>query len=213
MWIRKVGTLQVVMGLLLTACVLRYPLGMTEREWLALSPEKQMEAKHAQAKLDAQAAERRARQLALAAEQRAKAVRQRQADIDALYARGRYRDFIQCVVKEPMVDFRPGWKKMHSIGFTLARREEREVYLESKKGGRQASIWVYYSDDGIKVTLCRDVPGKFRRNQCDSLVATYLEYERGASKRINMPDRLQGTLECIYAPGEGMPTMYRRRRH
>ena len=201
-----------LLGLLLAACVMRYPLGMTEAEWLALPPEKQMKARHTQAKLDAQAAERRSRRQALAAEQRAKATRQRQADINALYARGRYRDFIQCIVKRPLIDFRPGWKEMRSIGFVLARREDREIFLETKNGLRRASIWAFYSDDGIKVTLCRKDPRNYNRNQCDSLVATHLEYERGVRKSINMPDRMQGTLECTFAPGRGMHAPRRRPR-
>jgi len=199
----------VMSGIFLTACAKRYPLDMTEAEWQALPPEKKMEAQKAQAKLDAEAAERRAREKTILAERKAKAERQRLADIKSLYSRGMYRDFVQCVVQNPLVDLRPGWTKMQPTGFILARQEEREVSFQPMKGNRRASIWALYSGDGLKVTLCRYNPSHpfySFRNQCDSIVATHSDYERGVSKSISMPDRLQGTLECSYAPGKGMPS-------
>ncbi len=75
----------VVCALLLTACT-SYPLGMSEEQWLALTPEQQYDAQLKQAELDRQ---REARRLA---EQQAReqALKEQQAQLELARENAKY---------------------------------------------------------------------------------------------------------------------------
>ncbi|ELL1563293.1 TPA: hypothetical protein PX804_001238 [Vibrio cholerae] len=90
----------VVYALLLSACA-SYPLGMSEAQWLALTPEQQYDAQLKQAELDRQ---REARRLA---EQQAReqALKEQQAQLELVRENAKYGERVQCVLQNSELYF------------------------------------------------------------------------------------------------------------
>lgn len=205
--VRRPALLAALAVLLPLAACTSYPLGMSEAEWLALSPAQQLEARQTQAELDAQDARRRAAERA-EAERRAQAEEQeRQRTWTALRHNARYGDIVQCVVSGT-ADFRPGWRPIDRAGVSLVRGEVGQITLSEHAGRRSKPLWAAFSQDGMTVTLCRYDPlerGYHQGKDCTRAVGTALDYQTGLTQPIDLPEILRGSLHCTYQPAPGMP--------
>ncbi|MGL6355733.1 hypothetical protein ACSZMT_18810 [Aeromonas veronii] len=108
-------------ALLLTACA-SYPLGMSEAQWLALSPEQQYDAQLKQAELDRQ---REARRLA---EQQAReqALKEQQAQLELARENAKYGERVQCVLQNSELYFNKNGERAspwRSISWRSNRRK------------------------------------------------------------------------------------------
>lgn len=110
----------VVCALLLTACI-SYPLGMSEAQWLALTPEQQYDAQLKQAELDRQ---REARRLA---EQQAReqALKEQQAQLELARENAKYGERVQCVLQNSELYFNKKWRASpwRSISWQINQRK------------------------------------------------------------------------------------------
>jgi len=191
--------------LLLAGCVV-YPLGMTEEEWVLLTPAQKLEARSTQAELDEQESKRRAEKKAREDALKLERERANRAYVRRLYRDGRYGDFIQCIIKNPLVDFHPGWRKAEPIAFTLAKREDKTIKIQGAKRSQETSIWVRFSNDGMRLKLCQYDQKEKPYGQCDKVVASHRDFRRGITHNIKLSDLIKGTLHCSLSPGRGMPT-------
>ena len=55
-----------------------------------------------------------------------------------------------------MFDFKPGWRQLAPVSFSVARGEQGHVMFRQLNGGKEKQVWVEYSDDGNALTICHD---------------------------------------------------------
>lgn len=183
--------------LLLTGCLNSYPLGMSEEEWVRLSPDQQFQARSQQARIDEQ---KRMEREARAEAERLRQTMEEQAyqdRIDHSYRDARYGDVIQCVLEQSVIDFKPGWRDGEPVGFTLVRGEGKLIDIYSARDQKTTSLWVGLDDNGMTLRLCRKEPtGHSRSNtSCVDIVATTHQYRRGLHHSFDHND-MRGSLYC-----------------
>jgi hypothetical protein len=196
---RSLIALGLVLGL--AACA-RYPLGMSEAEWLSLSPQQQLEARAKQAEID------RAREAELAAE-RARREAAKEAErqrIAAVYRSARYGDIVECVLDGGIIDFHPGWKAYQPAAFTLVAGETREVKVTTGVPYETQEVWASLSETGTAISLCYSEPAPGSSNDCAVVSALSRELDRGIESAVNSKELFNGArLRCAYRPigGQG----------
>ncbi|WP_417830925.1 hypothetical protein [Terasakiella sp.] len=183
--------------LLLTGCLNSYPLGMSEEEWMRLSPDQQFQARSQQAEIDEQ---KRMEREARAEAERLRQTMEEQAyqdRIDHNYRHARYGDVIQCVLEQSVIDFKPGWRDGEPVGFTLVRGEGKLIDIHSARDQKTTSLWVGLDDNGMTLRLCRKEPtGHMGNNKsCTDIVGTTRQYHRGLRQAFNHND-MRGSLYC-----------------
>lgn len=179
----------------LTGCMTTYPLGFSENEWLALNPQQQLEARQEQARLDAdKRREEQARK-----DREAEAVRQYKADIQKRYQNARYGDVVQCLLKNAVVDFKPGWRNAQPAAFTLVKGEQKKVVLQSQPRGKKSQFWASLDEQGITLSLCRD-QSSASDETCSTLVATTQQFNQGYTTKMQVSDYLRTNIYCSLAP-------------
>jgi len=179
----------------LSGCMTTYPLGFSENEWLALTPQQQLDARQEQARLDAdKRREEQARK-----EREAEAKRHYQANIQKRYQTARYGDVVQCLLKDTVVDFKPGWRDAEPVAFNLVKGEQKEIQLHSRPRGKKTDLWVHLDDQGLNLSLCRDQSNN-RRDTCSTIVATTQQFSRGYTTQIQVSDYLRTNIYCSLAP-------------
>ncbi|EKF9985861.1 hypothetical protein O1D80_003343 [Vibrio cholerae] len=117
----------VVYALLLSACA-SYPLGMSEAQWLALTPEQQYDAQLKQAELDRQ---REARRLA---EQQAReqALKEQQAQLELARENAKYGERVQCVLQNSELYF----SASEPLALDLLANQPAQAVKQSTADGR-----------------------------------------------------------------------------
>ncbi|MEQ9814159.1 MAG: hypothetical protein RLO50_15375 [Azospirillaceae bacterium] len=182
--------------LALAAACARYPLGMSEEEWLRLTPQQQHEARLADAEL------RRAQAAQRAREAEAAALAERNRLID-LYQRAGYGDILWCEIAPA-----PGSDRQYfdPDGVTLVSGESRRVGVSgSRFAFSDTGVWVTLDRFGA-VELCEedafdDEPGF----PCDRLSMGLSAFRDDRSMVIDSVDPLRGgRLTCRpYRGGPG----------
>ena len=123
--------------LILSACISFHPLGMSDSEWNALTPEQKMEAREKQAQINAQ-------------KKQAKADREaaKQAAAAKRYETARYGDIITVVIKGGTMDIHGNRRDYEPLAFDLVRGESKTVNILRK--GK------HYNKDTAVMTLSED---------------------------------------------------------
>ncbi len=180
--------------LLLTACLQTYPLGMSEAQWKALSPQEQMQARVKQAELDRIEAARRAE------EQRREEKRKEaeKARIASLYASARYGDIIECAVEGGIADFHPGWKKYQRAVVSLVRGEIKEVSLRSESGSDTQEFWAALNHEGNTVKICDSEPSR-GSSDCATVAGLTSDFSRGIRQTVSLKEIFNSAeVLCAY---------------
>ena len=163
----------------------RYPLGMTEQEWHALTPAQQLDARERQQQLDMEArAQREA-----AEQERALIALEEQRLLEQRRASAGYGERVQCVVDDAQGYIASKWRSVEPAGADLIVGEQVQLFL-SRKGSNQRGTRALISFDGQTVELC-DTRGR----DCARLVSTTRGFDRGASTRVELSS-LRARLHC-----------------
>ncbi|MDR5898169.1 hypothetical protein QC823_04070 [Halomonas vilamensis] len=174
----------------LVACSSRYPLDMTEEEWLSLSAEQRVNVRAQQAALDIkQAEERRAAAEARQAAAEAEALEYRSALQSASYGQR-----VQCTLNGEAY-LRGEWKVIEPIAIdtVVGRTLEVDVFSQHSRHSAQ----VYASFDGQRVQVCdRDTSSRRAYTRCVVLAATQRQFHSGVSSSVMASDFLRGTMRC-----------------
>ena len=175
-----------LLAMLLIGCA-QYPLGMSEDEFLALTPDQQLAARQQQAELDALAARERI------ARQEAEARR-----IEALYAQAGPTDVVQCVLEDGEIAFWGNFKGYQPTGFTLVRTEQRAVPVHSGYGSRE--LYAGLSADGQTLSICDDDWSFPHGHRCGQAAFLNRDLVTGIRQPFAVTDTVDGaTLRCAYA--------------
>ncbi len=193
-----------VLCLVVTGCA-RYPLDMTEAEWNAMSADQRYAARLKQAELDAAAQQRKAEKEAHEQALQLAAKKRQQTLIAQRRSNPSYGDIVQCVIKSPMVDFHPGWRKAESVAFSLVRSETSRVSLRAEDSRRTSEFWAYFDENGSTLRLCERNPGRSNFRDCDVVPVLGRDLMTGVDHQIDLPNLMQGVLRCAYGPGTGGP--------
>ncbi|RFA30809.1 hypothetical protein CAI21_04710 [Alkalilimnicola ehrlichii] len=185
--------------LVVAACTTRYPLGMSESEWLSLSPEQQIDAREREERLNLEAAQQRAEQ----ARQRAEAERREQEALEQRRREAGFGERIQCVLDGAQVRAGSRWEEAHPLGLDLIVGETADFRIlergsATRGGSGQASF------DGQLVELC-DRAGR----HCEVIAGTSRDFQRGVRRQLEIDGLLRGELRCELA--EPLPQTGRRR--
>ncbi len=174
---------------LVAGCATRYPMGMDEDEWLALSAEQRMDAREREERLNLEAAQLRAEQQRLRAEQE-------QREQEALIERRRsaqYGERVQCVLDGAELRTGGNWREARPLALDLIVDESLEFELV-RKDATHRSVNGKASFDGQLIELC-DRAGR----NCEVIAGTSRDFERGLRRSIEVDNTLRGELRCDLA--------------
>ncbi len=172
--------------LLLVGCTPRYPLNMTEAEWHALAPEQQLDARERQRQLDLQAAEQRAE----AARERAAEERRQAAALEQRRRNAAFGERVQCVLDNAELMRNDKWRAANPVALDMVTGETASFRL-LRQGSSSGSVRAEASFDGQTVRVCRS-----GMRDCDVMVGTSRDYQRGMTKRISVRKQFRGDLRC-----------------
>lgn len=155
------GIYVAALALLLAGCA-SYPLGMTEAEWTALTPQQQAEYRAQQAAIDAREAAQ-ATQLRIARENAAaEALRIEGERVSAVYASARRGDIVTVRVTGGMVAFSGKRFAYEPVAFDIARGETKSVaFSRLGQPGTTTSIIMSLSEDGNTFLFDAPAPKRF----------------------------------------------------
>lgn len=189
--------------LILAACGPSFPLGMTEAEWQALSPEQQLQARQQQASIDAERQRQREVERAARAAEAAAAERAERERVERIIAQRVPGSVIDCAIEGGEVRFRflKAWIEPEPVAFTIVRSERRAVDLASPaKQGRANEIrplWVVFDDGARQLALCPFLHAEPTDPTCRRIALLGSEIEGGFARRLDMPDVIRNaTLRC-----------------
>jgi hypothetical protein len=192
--------------LAITACAARYPLGIPEEQWKAMSTEQRLQAQEKQAAIDRE----RARQHAAEARAREAEARAREAELatkraalDQSRRDARYGERVQCVLNDAYVAVSGKWLDIEPIGLDLVRgqavpfdiieRRERNPY-------RDTSNVAFF--DGQTVSICPGSDTAGPNAACLRVVRNTADYQRGMVQHVESARFLKGRLRCDLPPGQ-----------
>lgn len=194
------------MVFVLAACS-TYPLGMSEKEWVLLTPEQQMAARMKQADLNRANAVRRTAQADARRQRYAAQEAAERRRIEELYRSARYGDVLECVVEGGTAGFRRGWRNYTPASFTLARGEVKSVSLSA--GDRRGKFWAKYSADGQSMKLCYGKPKSNGGRYCASVNGQSQDFSVGVTRRVSVRKIFRdANVVCAYRPEHDMPQAY-----
>ncbi|MEM7441869.1 MAG: hypothetical protein AAF414_00930 [Pseudomonadota bacterium] len=194
---RLIGIFASLFALLLLAACIRYPLDMTEEEWLRLTPAQQQEARIADAEL------RRAQAEQAAAEAAARALEERNRLIEA-YRNARPGDIVYCEIDPPENSY--GRILIQPASVTLVDRESRRLQVLTESPRRTETVWLSRKSGG-NVELCEsNFSGTGPVGACDSIWSIDMAFGRPGSTGISWVSALRGgTLTCETIDSFGSP--------
>lgn len=176
----------ILSAIVISGCSTRYPLNMSEEEWLQLSPAQQLDARERQAQLDLAERARRAEQAEITA-QREAAERERYLE---LLQDARQGDVVQCVLQDAEGYFSGSWRAAEAMGFSLLREYPEQIRIaEADRATRTVEATATFS--GANVKICR-----VNRNECVNLAATQNQLIRGVTQHIDLSRTVRGELYC-----------------
>jgi len=179
------------------------PMGFSDEEWAALSPEQKYEARLKQSEVDEEKRKQRAREKALEEENK----RQHKEMIALRYQNANYGDIVQCVMKRGVIDYPSGWSDAEPLGFTLVRGEDKELTSWSADKKSSVPLFATFNEDGMSINLCRFEPSSSyrQRKYCGTLTATTRQLEKGTTQSFNIEKYMRGHLYCSLKPNGKHP--------
>ena len=126
-----------------------YPMGLSEAQWNALSPEQQADYTRQQTQINEQRRrEREAAEQARQAEEAARA-REERARIQIAYARARYGDVVTVTIEGGYVAINGKHQPYEPVRFDLVRGERKEVeFIQQGRSSSRQRIDVRLTEDG-----------------------------------------------------------------
>ena len=192
----RFGLLLVLSMVVLVGCSSN-PLGMSDAEWEALTPQQQLVARTKQAELDEQARLRR--------EQARIAKEAEQARLENLRHNAPRGEVVQCTLTNARARFAHNeWHPAQPMAVAIHRSEDRRQVSVAQEGRPSRNVSLHMGFDGMVVKVCR-----WYDRDCAVLAGTDRDYNRGHSGRIQVPDLVEGTLSCSF-PGADDSRRYRR---
>lgn len=195
---RAYSVLAVCAALLLAACGPSYPLGMSEAEWSALTPEQQLDARERQMAIDIERrAERERRQQELERQRAAEEQAERER-IERIIAQRVPGSIIDCAIErgEVRYDMLGAWLQPVPVAFTLIRGEGQKVDLASpQKHGRPTEIrgiWVRYDISGHQLAFCPIIGVETDHPSCDRAAVLSSDTESSFTRQFNLPKFIRG---------------------
>lgn len=137
-----------LLAALLAGCQ-TYPMGLSETQWNALSPEQQADYTRQQAQINEQRRrEREAAEQARLAEEAARAAEERQR-VQHAYTRARYGDIVTVTIEGGYVAINGKHQPYEPVRFDLVRSERKEVeFIQRGRPDSRNRIDVRLADDG-----------------------------------------------------------------
>ncbi len=126
-----------------------YPMGLSEAQWNALTPQQQADYTHQQTQLNEQRRhEKEASEQQRQAEAAARAEEDRRA-VTLAYARARHGDIVTVTIQGGMVSIDGKHQQYEPVRFDLVRGERKDVeFVQKGKSTSRNKIDVRLSDDG-----------------------------------------------------------------
>jgi hypothetical protein len=126
-----------------------YPMGLSEAQWNALSPEQQAEYTRQQTQINEQRRrEREAAEQARQAEEAARA-REERARVQLAYARARHGDVVTVTIEGGYVAINGKHQTYEPVRFDLVRGERKEVeFIQQGRSSSRQRIDVRLTEDG-----------------------------------------------------------------
>lgn len=203
---------------LLTGCLTTYPLGMSEEEWLRLTPDQQYEARQEQAQRDHEYRQRRIevgldqaeadlaaaqRELAASKEERRRLEDELRREQD--YNRRNRRGIrpLECIIYDGTYDFYPGWRHYDPIRFEIQPAETRDLTVHKKSSHMTGPMWVWFEPNGERLTFCEREPYSMDNDglkRCTEIRGSYREFEDGINRSFYIRDRMRdATISCAFS--------------
>ena len=136
---------------LVYGCATRYPLGLKEEQWQALSPQQQAEYTTKQYQIDEERRKRQEEYWRLKEREEAEAIRLEKERILQLYRNARYGDIIQVNISDGSIAFIGERKGYEPLSFDLVRGERKRIsfYHHGKHITHSTDIWVAYDNNAF----------------------------------------------------------------
>ncbi|CAM3851404.1 hypothetical protein [Rheinheimera salexigens] len=184
--IQKIVILLVALSFIFVTGCASNPLGMSDDEWVLLTPTQQFEARKIQDARDEAARVRRA-------EQKAQEVAE-QVQLVELRRTAPLGDVVQCTITNALGHFAKNeWHPAQPISIEMHRSESaRKLSLQRQNHSNLSSI-LHMGFDGLNVKVCR-----WQNRDCNVLAATEAQFRHGISTKINVKQAVEGTLFCSY---------------
>jgi hypothetical protein len=180
----------------LAACS-TYPLGMSEAEWLELTPEQRLQVREKQLEHDRLNEQRR---LAEAAARREEA-RQQAAELETRRQQARYGERLQCVLQPAEAWLNRKWREIEPLAFDLLVGHEQALPLQdADRRGVRYSSRAFARFDGQQLMLCQQPHEPRQRGRCLRELGTFNDYRRGIQREVEVDQFLRGRLRCSLVP-------------
>jgi len=166
--------------LLFSGCAARYPMGMDEKTWQSLSPQRRAELREKEAMEEAKLKamreklrhEERMRELAIEAK--------KEERLRILYHRAGYGDIVRINISGGCIKAYKTCEPYRPVSILLVRGETKRVKLAMRYG--EVELWVRYNETGITIDDDRDL------DDFDAAVLLPERWNRGRHYRISLAD-------------------------
>ena len=132
-------------------CATRYPLGLKEEQWQALSPQQQVEYTTKQYQIDEERRKRQEEYGRQKEREEAEAIRLEKERLLQLYRNARYGDIIQVNISDGSIAFIGERKDYEPLSLDLVRGERKMIpfYHHGKHITHSTAIWVAYNNNAF----------------------------------------------------------------
>lgn len=159
-------------------CVTRYPMGLTQSQWQALSPSQQAEYQAKQYAIDADQAKQAEARRIDAARAQAQQVQAEQERLERIYANARYGDIVRVNVTGGVLEYAGKHYPYEPVSFDLAKGEKKDVPFSGRGLQTIATHYkVRLSEDGNTII--------FDDSYRDRIVLTNRDWEHGQTYTAN----------------------------
>lgn len=126
-----------------------FPMGLSEAQWKALTPEQQADYTRQQNQIDEQRRLKREAEEALRREVEARQAREAHERVQLAYARARYGDVITVTIEGGYVAINGKHQPYEPVRFDLVRGERKEIeFVQQGRASSRQRIDVRLSEDG-----------------------------------------------------------------
>jgi len=148
---QKYILLSLILIILVYGCATRFPLGLKEEQWQALSPQQQAEYTTKQYQIDEERRKTQEEYRRQKEREEAEAIRLEKERILQLYRNARYGDIIQVNISDGSIAFNGERKGYEPLSFDLVRGERKRItfYHHGKHITHSTDIWVAYDNNAF----------------------------------------------------------------
>ncbi len=168
----------ILLILLFTGCVTRYPMGLDEKTWNSLPAQKRLELQREQTRIDAE--ERLRRQKMLHEERMAQIEleKEKERKLKTLYERAVFGDIVRVNISGGCIQSYKECKEYRPVSLLLVVGETKEVKLKAKYD--TLALWVRYDENGVTIDDDCDL------DDLDAVLLLPERWERGRAYRISL---------------------------